>query len=88
MNKQSFFSVLDMASGERGILVGFQGFPMFIERLIDMGFHENVEVESLGRLPFSGPIILRCDQTLLALREEEALCLKIKKISLTPPVSV
>lgn len=80
MVSASSVSLLDLSTGEKGKLVCFHGQSTFIERLIDMGFHENVEIEHLGRLPFSGPIVIRCDQTLLALRAEEAQCVKIQKV--------
>lgn len=72
-------TALDLNLEEVGILQGFQGDPLLIERLIDMGFHENVEIEILGRMPFAGPIFLRCDNTFLALRKEEAQCILIQK---------
>lgn len=78
MNDQSSLSIFKVLKGQKVRLAGFDGPALIIERLIDMGFHENVEIENLGRLPFSGPLLIRCEQTLLALREEEAMCLKIQ----------
>lgn len=78
MTNEIKLSIFKVPSGQKVRLIGFEGSPLIIERLIDMGFHENVELENLGRLPFSGPLLIRCEQTLLALREEEAMCLKIQ----------
>lgn len=78
MSEEINFSIFKVPQGQKVKLVGFEGPSFLVERLIDMGFHENVELENLGRLPFAGPVLVRCDQTLLALREEEAMCLKIQ----------
>jgi Fe2+ transport system protein FeoA len=78
MKNEAYLSVYKVPQGQKAKLIGFDGPIFIIERLIDMGFHENVEIENLGRLPFSGPILIRCEQTLLALREEEAKCLKLQ----------
>jgi Fe2+ transport system protein FeoA len=78
MKKDLYLTLLMVPKGQSGKLHSFEGPPLIIQRLIDMGFYENVELEHLGRLPFSGPILVRCEQTLLALREEEAMCLKIQ----------
>lgn len=60
-------------------LVELQGEALLTERLMDMGFHPGVELEIVGRMPFSGPLIIRVEASFLALREEEALCLKVQK---------
>jgi Fe2+ transport system protein FeoA len=78
MRNEEYKSIFKIPQGQKVRLAAFEGPPLIIERLIDMGFHQNVELENLGRLPFSGPLLVRCEQTLLALREEEAMCLKIQ----------
>jgi ferrous iron transport protein A len=70
-------SILKMRLGEVRSLADLQGESSMIARLLDLGFHQGVEIELIQRMPLGGPIIFRVESSLLALREEEALCLKI-----------
>lgn len=72
---EEIFTVINMKKGQRAKLIGLQGSSELIKRLLDMGFHLNIEIEFIGRMPFSGPRVIRWGETLLALREEEAKCL-------------
>jgi Fe2+ transport system protein FeoA len=78
MTDVNSLTIIKVPQGQKVKLLNFDGPAFLVERLIDMGFYVNVELENLGRLPFAGPILVRCEQTLLALREEEAMCLKIQ----------
>ncbi len=71
-------SLLELKKGDQSTLIQFTGDHQLIERLIDMGLHTGAQIEVIGFLPFSGPIIIRWDNTLLALRKEEALCLQLQ----------
>lgn len=55
----------------------FSGDELFKLRLLEMGFHEGDELQYKGRAPFSGPFIIEIDGAYIALREEEAECLRI-----------
>lgn len=59
---------------QKTIIKGFQGEPLIVERLKEMGFHQGLEIEAVGRAPFGGPCLYRFGNTVLALRSEEAEC--------------
>ena len=64
------------------ILIELLDESFFRERLLDMGFRPGINVEYLGRIPFSGPFLLKVQGTIISLREEEAACLKLATIPL------
>lgn len=72
-------SSLTIDRGQRGVLAGVEGESHLVERLLDMGFHSGIEVEVVEKLPLGGPVVLRLGSSLLALRLEEAECLKIQR---------
>lgn len=57
---------------------GFAGDVTVIERLKEMGLHQGLEVQPVGRAPFGGPLLFRFGNTVLALRVEEAQCALIQ----------
>jgi ferrous iron transport protein A len=59
------------------ILTDLLGESFYRERLLDMGFRPGINVEFLGRIPFSGPFLLKVQGTIISLREEEVACLKL-----------
>lgn len=59
---------------------GFSGDPLVIERLKEMGLHQGLELEPVGRAPFGGPLLFRFGSTVLALRTEEAACTLIQAL--------
>ena len=61
------------------IIVGFSGEPLVSERLKEMGLHQGLEIEMIGRAPFGGPILFQFGNTVLALRIEEAECAIIQR---------
>jgi ferrous iron transport protein A len=70
-------SVLRLSIGRTVALSRLDGDQGITERLMDMGLHPGVELELIGRMPMGGPLIVRVETTFLALREEEAMCLKV-----------
>lgn len=62
----------------KGRVQGFCGDPQIIERLREMGLHQGLEICSVGRAPFGGPLLFRFGNTVLALRTEEAQCMLIE----------
>jgi ferrous iron transport protein A len=71
-------SIFDLPAGETVTLSSLEGDVTIAERLMDMGLHPGVQIELVGRLPLGGPLVIRIESSFLALREEEAQCLKIK----------
>lgn len=64
-----------------GSVIGMKGDSDIISRLFDLGIYKGVSIEVLGKAPFGGPYLVKAGMTLLALRESEAQCLIIQKIS-------
>jgi Fe2+ transport system protein FeoA len=59
------------------MLIELLGESFYRERLLDMGFRPGIVVEFLGRIPFSGPFLLKVQGAIISLRQEEAACLKL-----------
>ena len=59
---------------------GFAGDLQLIERLKELGLRQGLQVQYLGRGPFLGPVLLGFGATVLALRQEEVVCLRLKII--------
>lgn len=64
----------DLPLNSKSTIQGFCGEPRIVERLKEMGFHQGLEIEAVGRAPFGGPHLYRFGNTVLALRSEEAEC--------------
>lgn len=70
-----------MSDSEKNYLIeGFGGDTELIERLQELGFREGQFIELCGQAPFLGPLLFRIGSTTIALREDEAQCLQLKKI--------
>lgn len=70
-------SVLELSAGRSVILHHIDGDAQIAGRLLDLGIHPGVELELISRMPLGGPFVVRVESSFLALREEEALCLKV-----------
>lgn len=64
----------------RARIHGFSGDSTVIERLKEMGLHQGLELQPVGRAPFGGPLLFRFGNTVLALRVEEAQCALIQTL--------
>ena len=62
----------------RGEVLGFCGEPVIVERLKELGIHQGVKIEVCGWAPFGGPRLFRLGATVIALRREEADCIRIQ----------
>lgn len=49
-------------------------------RLLEMGFVPGSKVESMGRAPLRGPMIVRCRGTKIALRHQDAECIQLLEV--------
>jgi ferrous iron transport protein A len=61
-------------------IVGFLDDSMVVARLQELGLHHGLQLTWVGRAPFKGPMLFQFGGTVLALREEEAACVLVKKI--------
>lgn len=75
--KTSFMSDTSISSSY--VLQGFHpaADQTLIHRLLDLGLYPGVEFEIVRQLSFSQVVIVRFHQTILALNEQEYLCLII-----------
>lgn len=71
---------LKSKKGQKFKITDIQGKTFLVERLHEMGFYNNKQVEFLGQAPFSGPYLLSSEGTIIALRQEEFLCLNLEII--------
>lgn len=69
---------LELKPRQVAFLERLSGQESLTARLLDMGFHPGVEVEVFQKMPFGGPLIIRVNAGLLALRGEEAQCLIVR----------
>lgn len=58
-------------------IVGVQGDPLIVERLLEMGFAPGEVVNIRNQMMFSGPFIIEVQGTAVALRQEEAMCVQV-----------
>lgn len=59
-------------------VIDFKGDLEVIERLKEMGLKAGQFIRIEGRAPFGGPILIRMAATVLALRNEEFVCVNLK----------
>jgi Fe2+ transport system protein FeoA len=62
-------------------ILALRGSEDLTERLREMGFFEGAHLDVLGRLPFGGPWLVRLGSTAFALRDLEAGCAEIRRLS-------
>lgn len=67
-------------SGEDYLIEGYQGESILCERLRELGLGTGFEFNYWGRAPLNGPHLLKFNNTLIALRDDEISCLITKKI--------
>lgn len=62
--------------GGTAVLKSLNGPPTLVERLYEIGFLPGETLVFLGRAPFGGPWLFEVRGTTVALRDEEAECLR------------
>lgn len=70
-------SLKDLAIGQQATVCGFEGDAHLIGLLREIGFHEDADVENLGKGPFGAPLQIRLGRSVIALRPEEADAVKV-----------
>ena len=65
-------------SSAQAVVVGYDGLEDLVIRLQELGVRIGAEVSLVGRAPFRGPWLIRLGTTVIALREEEASCLRLE----------
>lgn len=64
---------------EELLIEGFRGDALICERLHELGLYCGLELIYLRQAPFQGPHLIRYNNNVLALREEEIQCLVLIK---------
>jgi ferrous iron transport protein A len=59
-------------------ITDFNGDDIILERMHELGLRIGVQLKFVRQAPFGGPFLFQVSTTLLALREEELACLKLK----------
>lgn len=49
-----------------------------LNRLAELGLRSGKQIQILQKTPFNGPIVIQVEQSLIALRSEEAICITLK----------
>lgn len=75
--KKNLTTIDTLVVGATAELYQLDGDTDIVNRLMDMGLRPGLQIEYITRMLGSGPIVIRLDTTFLALREEEAQCLKV-----------
>lgn len=70
-------SLNDMKPRSQWVIQGIEGDPKVVERLCEIGFVPGEQVTFVRRVIFGGPLVLEVRGTPIALRHEEASCLKL-----------
>ncbi len=74
------FTLDRLATGSRARVAGFTPAANgMADRLVEMGFDEGAEVETLHLAPLGDPIAVRVDGTMVALRTALAACILLEE---------
>lgn len=68
----------ELPDGARARVDAVSGEPLLRERLVELGFTPGADVEVRGRAPLGGPIEVRLRGGLLAVRRDEAHCVRVR----------
>jgi DtxR family transcriptional regulator, Mn-dependent transcriptional regulator len=79
MNKDGYFSLSSLKSGQRAVVKSISSDCKGLERrrLLDLGFVPGSEVELAITGPFSDPKAYKVKGTVIALRKEQADCIQL-----------
>jgi Fe2+ transport system protein FeoA len=65
-------TLLDLAPSQVGRIISLGGNPVFISRLMEMGFQEGIKVRMIQKMPLNGPIKIRIRNGMISLRQNDA----------------
>lgn len=65
-------TLAEVELGSKIVLKEIRGTRVFVERLYELGLVPGTQAYVKHRLPFGGPIIIRANSTILALRREDS----------------
>lgn len=59
-------------------ILSIEGDSNSLNRLTELGLRSGKQIQVLQKTPFNGPIVIQVEQSLIALRSEEAVCITLK----------
>jgi len=72
----------DLFPGDRAKILSFQGATRaYRQRLMTMGLTPQTEIQVIRRAPMGDPIEIEVRGSLLSLRQAEAACLQLERLS-------
>lgn len=72
------FTLLQAPKGQRHKILKIEGDPVICDRLFEIGFSPNEEIEVQQQLLWNGPLIVEVRGGHVALREYEAQCIHLQ----------
>ncbi|MCB0343124.1 MAG: ferrous iron transport protein A [Pseudobdellovibrionaceae bacterium] len=70
-------NLLALTPGSEATIENFAGDSQQLERFSEMGLYQGMPVKVIHKMPFKGPVVVLAGRFFIALREEEAQCIKI-----------
>jgi Fe2+ transport system protein FeoA len=68
----------DLPINHTAEIVLIEGDTEKLTRLTELGLRSGKHIQVLQKTPFNGPIVIQVEQSLIALRSEEAVCITLK----------
>jgi Fe2+ transport system protein FeoA len=68
----------DLPITQKAEIITIEGDSEKLQRLTELGLRSGKNIEVLQKTPFGGPIVIQVEQSIIALRSEEALCITLK----------
>ena len=59
-------------------ITSIEGDSEKLQRLTELGLRSGKNIQVVQKAPFGGPIVIQVEQSLIALRSEEAVCITLK----------
>jgi ferrous iron transport protein A len=66
-----------LPAGQRATVEAVGGAPALVQRLLELGLMEGEDIEVLALAPLGDPIEIRCGQSRLSLRRQEAAGIRV-----------
>lgn len=70
-------NLANLTVGSERKIVSLQGDPILVSRLRELGFIRGESIRVVGRAPFGDPLVVEVGGATIALRKEEAECVRL-----------
>ena len=75
---ESLETLVNGSIGDKAQIHDLIGETLIVARLVELGFTRGAQITLKGRAPFGEPFLVEVDGSVVALRRNEILCIKIK----------